>query len=61
VERGHKVKVFLPLSKTFKTQKPGMPLITDQHLLDELKDQGYLGFTPSRKLGNKFIQSQDDL
>lgn len=61
VRRGHRVKAWVPMSKTYRNQPNRHPIIKDQHLLDELKSDGHLGFTPSRKLNNKFVQSHDDL
>lgn len=52
--------------------RPGCPTMTyvkqtgrhqpvvDQYILEELKDQGHLGYTPARTLNGRHIVSHDD-
>lgn len=59
IQRGHKdITAFVPLSRTYKP-RPEYP-ISDQNILNELKESGYLVFTPSRRISEKFINSYDD-
>lgn len=59
IQRGHKdITAFVPLWRTYKP-RPEYP-ISDQNILNELKESGHLVFTPSRRLTKKFISSYDD-
>ena len=60
VNRGHRVKAWVPLTKTYKNQTGRHPPIVNQEILEQLKDKGYLGYTPARKLNNRHIVSYDD-
>ena len=35
-------------------------MMVDQHILDKLEREGYLVFTPSRRIERKLIASYDD-
>lgn len=59
VHRGHRVKAWVPLTKTYQKQGPNPPVI-NQEILEELKKQGYLGYTPARTLNHKHFVSHDD-
>ena len=52
--RGHEVRVFIPQFRMKCEQAD------DQHLLEKLKKQGVLSYTPSRTLNGVHINSYDD-
>lgn len=59
LKRGHKqITVFVPTwrKESAKLDNP----ITDQHILNKLEAQGYLTFTPSRKVKGRRIVCYDD-
>ncbi|KAL8559404.1 hypothetical protein ACOMHN_045201 [Nucella lapillus] len=60
VRRGHRVKVWVPLTKTYQKQAWHLPPVVHQEILDELKERGYLGYTPARTLNKKHFVSHDD-
>lgn len=58
-KRGHtQITVFVPQWRK-ESPKPESP-ITDQRLLNQLEDQGYLTFTPSRRINGRRIVCYDD-
>ena len=58
-KRGHhQITAFVP---QWRRQAPrGDKPIVDQHILEELRDEGVLVFTPSRKVEGRNIVSYDD-
>ena len=57
--KGHtEITAFVPQWRTRSPQqnKP----IKDQHILEELRDQGMLTYTPARRVGGKTITCYDD-
>ena len=57
--KGHtQITALVPQSRTrFPSQdKP----IKDQHILEELREQGMLSYTPARRVGGKNIKCYDD-
>lgn len=58
LKRGHtEVTAFVPQWRTRTVQSTP---IQDQHLLEDLREKGYLVYTPSRKVDGKTITSHDD-
>ena len=58
-QKGHtEITAFVPQWRTRSPQqnKP----IKDQHILEELRDQGMLTYTPARRVGGKTITCYDD-
>jgi len=58
-QRGHSKVVALVPQWRLWAPTPDHP-VSDQHLLEILKDQGTLTFTPSRRVGNHNICCYDD-
>ncbi|XP_069112055.1 NEDD4-binding protein 1-like [Argopecten irradians] len=59
LKRGHtQVTAFVPEWRKYRPR--GDSAIRDQPLLDKLKSEGHLVFTPSRRLNGKLISSYDD-
>lgn len=58
VQRGHSVMVFVPQHKLCAPSPTNV--ILDQEILCQLKEDGHLAFTPSRKLQGKLINCYDD-
>ena len=58
-KRGHKqITVFVPTWRK-ESAKPDNPII-DQHILNQLEAQGFLTYTPSRKVKGRRIVCYDD-
>lgn len=56
MKRGHsQITALVPQWRTRRAEK-----ITDQQILQDLNDIGFLEFTPSRRAGGKFIVPYDD-
>ncbi|XP_076449795.1 uncharacterized protein LOC143286093 [Babylonia areolata] len=61
VSRGHRVKAWVPLTKTYQNKAwLRHPPVTNQEILEELKERGLLGYTPARTLNHKHIVCYDD-
>ncbi|XP_033754483.1 NEDD4-binding protein 1-like [Pecten maximus] len=59
LKRGHKqVTAFVPEWRKYRPRMEN--LISDQPLLEQLREQGYLVFTPSRRVNGKLISAYDD-
>ncbi|XP_021365824.1 NEDD4-binding protein 1-like isoform X2 [Mizuhopecten yessoensis] len=59
LKRGHKqVTAFVPEWRKYRPRIENS--ISDQNLLTELKEEGYLVFTPSRRVNGKLISAYDD-
>jgi len=57
--RGHEnITVFVPNSRTCRPSETNQ--ILDQNILTELKNEGYLVFTPARRIGTKMVVAYDD-
>ncbi|WAR12926.1 ZC12A-like protein, partial [Mya arenaria] len=58
-QRGHqKITVFVPNWRNCHPSPENM--IVDQHILKELKEDGTMVFTPSRRIGRKLVAAYDD-
>ncbi|XP_033755859.1 LOW QUALITY PROTEIN: uncharacterized protein LOC117338610 [Pecten maximus] len=59
LKRGHKqVTAFVPGWRKYRPRMENP--ISDQPLLEQLREQGYLVFTPSRRVNGKLISAYDD-
>ena len=59
LKRGHEeITVFLPQWRKCRPHYPHV--MTDRHILDKLEREGYLVYTPSRRIGSKLVASYDD-
>ena len=58
LQRGHKVTVFVPQWRKYRPSFSNP--IVDQAVLDKLRSNGNLVFTPSRRIHGKTISSYDD-
>ena len=58
-QKGHtEITAFVPQWRT-RSPHQNKP-IKDQHILEELRDQGMLTYTPARRVGGKTITCYDD-
>ncbi|KAK3578456.1 hypothetical protein CHS0354_038542 [Potamilus streckersoni] len=57
-KRGHKVMAFVPRWRTYRPTSENP--IKDQEVLQKLKEDGSLVYTPSRRIGKRLIASYDD-
>ena len=58
IDRGHtEITAMVP---QWRTRRVHESQLTDQNILQELQEQGYLEFTPSRRAGFKNIVPYDD-
>ncbi|KAL5022041.1 hypothetical protein ScPMuIL_001196 [Solemya velum] len=59
LKRGHdRITVFVPVWRSYKPRIEKS--ISQQHILNELKEEGYLVFTPGRRMATKTISCYDD-
>ncbi|XP_045184389.2 probable ribonuclease ZC3H12C [Mercenaria mercenaria] len=57
--RGHQmITIFLPHWRKCRPSNPSS--VTYRYVLDDLEKEGYLVYTPSRRIGNKLVASYDD-